>query len=161
MSDSKVGPLSDDGELSNSFFCVYCGELNPMGTAICKSCGRYIGDQGPDLSARLHRIKRYASPVHAGVKATQPDDASPAGYDPNMLVINERSDADITWHLVDVGATLERIKERANFLDTSPGEPPYPLGAMGTVAWVGFFAIMLGIVVIILFDKLHLLPFWP
>jgi hypothetical protein len=58
--------VSDEGELTDKLFCLYCGELNHPGVDVCQSCGKYIADQGPDLHSRLKRIGRYASSVHSG-----------------------------------------------------------------------------------------------
>ena len=54
-------PSESDGELVGQIFCTYCGNLNETAADVCTSCGHYIADQGPDLSARLRRIRRYAS----------------------------------------------------------------------------------------------------
>ncbi len=62
--DRSLVRVNDDGELIGGLFCVYCGEINEPGVDCCESCGQYIADQGPDLSARLRRIRRYASSVH-------------------------------------------------------------------------------------------------
>jgi ribosomal protein L40E len=70
--DPKSAPLNAEGELVGSVFCMYCGELNPVGAMTCQSCGQYIADQGPDLSARLQRIRRYARNVQAQYKAPPP-----------------------------------------------------------------------------------------
>jgi hypothetical protein len=56
--------VNDDGELVGGLFCAYCGEVNEPEADSCQSCGKYIADQGPDLNARLRRIRRYASSVH-------------------------------------------------------------------------------------------------
>jgi dipeptidyl aminopeptidase/acylaminoacyl peptidase len=53
--------ISSDGELLSGVFCVECGTLNPNGTKFCPTCGDLLADQGPDLRARLNRIRRYAS----------------------------------------------------------------------------------------------------
>jgi hypothetical protein len=64
--DRKWQPMriNADGELSGGLFCAYCGEVNVPEAESCERCGKYIADQGPDLSARLRRIRRYASNVH-------------------------------------------------------------------------------------------------
>ncbi len=53
--------LGADGELTGAMSCLYCGSLNHGSADVCSSCGEYIADQGPDLSARLHRIRRHAA----------------------------------------------------------------------------------------------------
>ena len=54
-------PIESDGELIGQIFCTFCGNLNEIDAEVCTSCGQYIADQGPDLSARLRRIRRHAS----------------------------------------------------------------------------------------------------
>jgi hypothetical protein len=50
-----------DGELENVLYCTYCWMLNELDAQTCVSCGEYIADQGPELRARLSRIRRHAS----------------------------------------------------------------------------------------------------
>jgi hypothetical protein len=64
MTNRQSMRIDEDGELLDGLFCVYCGEINDVGADTCEYCGVYIADQGPDLSARLHRISRHASTVH-------------------------------------------------------------------------------------------------
>jgi hypothetical protein len=52
--------VGDDGEILAGIFCDACGDLNETGASSCGNCGAYLLDQGPDLSARLSRIRRYA-----------------------------------------------------------------------------------------------------
>jgi hypothetical protein len=52
--------IGDDGEILAGLFCDACGDLNETGVESCQNCGAYLIDQGPDLKARLSRIRRYA-----------------------------------------------------------------------------------------------------
>src|SRR5215212_2552145 len=61
--EEKPLRFNADGELENVLYCTYCWTLNELNAQTCVSCGEYIADQGPDLRARLHRIRRYASNV--------------------------------------------------------------------------------------------------
>ncbi len=72
--------IDQDGELLDGLFCAYCGEINDPGADSCEHCGQYIADQGPDLSARLHRISRYASSVHEQIDNGSPDDLIGSKY---------------------------------------------------------------------------------
>jgi hypothetical protein len=63
-SKSNLKKFTDDGELLQQIFCVYCHGLNEPESSVCAHCGKYIANQGPDLSARLSRLKGYARSVH-------------------------------------------------------------------------------------------------
>src|SRR5262245_8122575 len=126
MADSKSAPLSADGEIVGSFFCMYCGELNPLGVLSCHGCGQYIADQGPDLSARLHRIRRHARSVQAQHKAPQPRlmehhastaDRAEAQVSARVDQSHEHAIADED---PDLSERLERIHRYARNVQTPP-----------------------------------------
>lgn len=64
MPASEPAKFTEDGELLEQIFCVYCNGLNQPYSEECFHCGKYIADQGPDLRARLSRLRRYAYSVH-------------------------------------------------------------------------------------------------
>ncbi len=151
-SESKFTPLSDEGELVAACFCIYCGELNPVGVEVCASCGRYIADQGPDLSARLKRIRRFASSVHAPTEAPQSGliGGSAEIRDPiEGLTPADECDEDFTWRHGDVGPILTRITQVASHI--SPTPRPLDLELPRNL-WLGMFlfAILLMVAVVIL-----------
>jgi hypothetical protein len=152
--DPKSAPLSADGELVGSFFCVYCGELNPIGVMICQSCRRYIADQGPDLSARLQRIMRYASSVHQVDQASQPDLIGGSVGVSDSVIYESSADEckdDIILHYVDIAPIMERISNVASHI--SPTPRPLGLELAGHLVWwiALFLAFIVTFIILIAF----------